>query len=362
MVAYCIKEKMKLLIDIGHPAHVHLFKYFAWQMQDRGHNVFFTSRDKEFTKQLLSDYNFIYDIVSKNKSNLFLKFINVFKIVFRIALVMYKYKPDVTLSHGSFYLAFVAFLFNKPHISFENNGNIEQVILYKPFTNVIITSQVLQKNYRSKQIRINFNHEIVYLMKKYFTPNQKVFSFLKLNPGEKFIFIRLVSWAASHDIGIKKINHNKLYNYIFELSKITKIFISSETEIPEILKEFEISIPPSLIHDVLYYSKLYLGEGATMASEASCLGTPSVYINPIKREYLTELQDYGLLFQSTDLDEVKEKVKVILNNNNNAMIGRLESFLVDKIDVTSFLVWFVEEYPKSFKIMKENSDYQYNFK
>jgi len=36
--------------------------------------------------------------------------------------------------------------------------------------------------------------------------------------------------------------------------------------------------------------------------------------------------------------------------------------LLDKIDVTAFLVWFVEYYPKSAKIMKENPDYQYNFR
>jgi hypothetical protein len=39
-----------------------------------------------------------------------------------------------------------------------------------------------------------------------------------------------------------------------------------------------------------------------------------------------------------------------------------EIMLKDKIDVTAFLVWFVENYPESKEIMKENSDYQYNFK
>ena len=36
--------------------------------------------------------------------------------------------------------------------------------------------------------------------------------------------------------------------------------------------------------------------------------------------------------------------------------------LADKIDVTAFLVWFVENYPQSFQIMKENPDYQLRFK
>lgn len=33
-----------------------------------------------------------------------------------------------------------------------------------------------------------------------------------------------------------------------------------------------------------------------------------------------------------------------------------------KIDVTAFMVWFVENYPQSAKIMKENPNFQNRFK
>ena len=36
--------------------------------------------------------------------------------------------------------------------------------------------------------------------------------------------------------------------------------------------------------------------------------------------------------------------------------------LADKIDITSFMVWFIENYPNSSDIMKKNPEYQYNFK
>ncbi len=39
---------MRVLIDIGHPAHVHLFKHFAWETTKKGHDVTFTTREKEF--------------------------------------------------------------------------------------------------------------------------------------------------------------------------------------------------------------------------------------------------------------------------------------------------------------------------
>jgi len=36
--------------------------------------------------------------------------------------------------------------------------------------------------------------------------------------------------------------------------------------------------------------------------------------------------------------------------------------LSEKIDVTAFLVWFVENWPESFKTMMENPGYQERFK
>ena len=42
--------------------------------------------------------------------------------------------------------------------------------------------------------------------------------------------------------------------------------------------------------------------------------------------------------------------------------NRRENMLNDKIDVTAFFTWFIENYPQSAQIMRENPDYQYKFK
>ena len=41
---------------------------------------------------------------------------------------------------------------------------------------------------------------------------------------------------------------------------------------------------------------------------------------------------------------------------------RRDEMIKKSIDVTSFMVWFVENYPESVKIMKENPEYQERFK
>ena len=44
------------------------------------------------------------------------------------------------------------------------------------------------------------------------------------------------------------------------------------------------------------------------------------------------------------------------------MEKRRQKLLDDKINLTSFMVWYIENFPESFKEMKENPDVQYNFK
>lgn len=49
---------MRLLVDIGHPAHVHLFKNFMWEMERKGHEVLITATEKDIALKLLDNYGF----------------------------------------------------------------------------------------------------------------------------------------------------------------------------------------------------------------------------------------------------------------------------------------------------------------
>jgi predicted glycosyltransferase len=51
---------MRIVVDIGHPAHVHLFKNFVWEMQKRGHEILITASKKEVSLRLLDAYGFDY--------------------------------------------------------------------------------------------------------------------------------------------------------------------------------------------------------------------------------------------------------------------------------------------------------------
>jgi len=60
---------------------------------------------------------------------------------------------------------------------------------------------------------------------------------------------------------------------------------------------------------------------------------------------------------------LKKALELIQTSNLKQNHQKLkEKILSGKIDVTSFMVWFIENYPNSVKVMKENSDYQIRFK
>jgi len=81
-----------------------------------------------------------------------------------------------------------------------------------------------------------------------------------------------------------------------------------------------------------------------------------------------EEKKYGLVFNYTasEIDQERsiEKGIELLKRPDlkNEWKEKRERMLADKIDVTAFLIWFVENYPGSAEIMKEDPNYQYKFK
>ena len=131
---------MNILIDIGHPAHVHMFHPFATEMQKRGHKVLFTCRDKEFEVKLLTKYGLDFINFGKKSKSTIGKIFDLIKFDYKEWRVALKFKPDVFLSHGSITASHVAWLMGKPSIAFEDTFNMEQIRLWEPFVSVILTS------------------------------------------------------------------------------------------------------------------------------------------------------------------------------------------------------------------------------
>ncbi len=334
---------MRVLIDIGHPAHVHIFKNFAKWAEENGGKVLFTCRDKEFEIELLKSFHFSYVNFGKKYKTLAGKIFGLVKFDLLETLTALKFKPDLFLSAGSMYAAHTASLLRKPHFCFEDTFNMEQVKLYLPFTQkIFVSSAGYPKNLpKEKLVVYDGYHELAYLHPNYFQPNEAISKELGIRKDEKFILVRFVSWNATHDRGQSGIKEKE--KIVLELSKNYKVFISSEGELPKFLEQYRLKIAPNKIHDVMAYASLFIGEGATMASECAMLGTPAIYINSLEAYTIKEQEQFGLVFHLKDGKNIVQKANEILNLPKEEFIKRRDKMLAQKIDVTKFLIDFIKQ-------------------
>ena len=361
---------MKIVCDIGHPAHVHLFKNALWELERRGHEYLVTTRDKDVALQLLGAYDMPYVSFGRHYNRISGKVYGMLKFDSMLYKVAKKFRPDVFISHGSIYAAHVSTLIGKYHISMEDTENsYEQIRLYKPFTKAILTSTCFQMDLGKKQFRYAGYHELAYLHPNYFKPDQTILDILGVKENDKYVVIRFVSWEASHDITHKGISLENKIRAVKEFSKYARVFITSEGELPDELRAYQIKISPERMHDVLYYATLLYGESATMASECAVFGTPAIYLDDDGRGYTDEEEKkYGLVFNFTEsLKDQERSIKqaiVLLKQPDvkQKYIEKKKKLLNDKIDVTAFLVWFLENYPESSIIMKHRPDYHLRFR
>ena len=357
-------KHMNVLIDIGHPAHVHLFRNFANELVRKGHSVLFSVRKKESNIELLQNYGFKYFQYGYSDTNVLLKILSVIKKNIALAKIFRHFQPNITISHGSFYLSQVSWYYNIPNITLEDTGNLEQVWLYLPFTRVVLTPKSYHRNHGRKQITYSGFHELAYLHPKRFNPaNVKLLKGSEV-ASKPVILIRLVSWSASHDLGHRGLNKNLLKLIVESFDKRAFIMISSEKELDDEFLKYKLNIQPHKIHEILANLTLYIGEGATMASECAVLGVPAIYINTLQAGTINGFEQANLLFHLIDETSVLKKIEEILITENSQIIYKslANKFLYDKIDLTGFLVWFVENYPESVSTMKANPESQTQFK
>jgi predicted glycosyltransferase len=356
---------VKILIDIGHPAHVHYFRNFIRLMTEKGHEFCITARDKEVTFILLNSYKIPFTSRGKGGNGVAGKLLYLLKGDLRVWSAARKFKPDIFLSFASPYAAHAAFLMRKPHIALDDTeaAGLGQ-FFYLPFTETKLNPSSFKKTFKRNQIRFDSFMELSSLHTNYFKPDVKVLDELGINETEPFILLRFVSWGANHDFGQKGLSSEDKEVLINNLKKRFRILISSEKELPEDFKKYKIRIAPEKIHHVMAFASLFIGEGATMASECAMLGTPAIYVNSITAGTLEEQEKYGVLFGFRSSAGVLEKAFEILSvpNHKEAFSVRQKKILNEKIDITAFLIWFVENYPASLETMKTNNDFQYTFR
>jgi len=360
---------MKILIDMGHPAHVHLFKNFIWEMEKRGHEIKVTARDKDVTRQLLEAYRIPYELVGKPLPGKFSLFREWIYRTFRIVNIGRKFNADLYMGVLNPATACSAWINRKISLTFNDTEHAKFAKrITVPFTYHVLTPKCYLENIGKKQIRYDGYHELAYLHPTRFTANPAVLEEMGLTSEDPYIIMRFVSWKASHDVGQHGISLDTKRKAIREFEKYGRVLITSEKPLPNEFENYRISVPPEKMHDLLYYATLLYGESATMASECAVLGTHAIFCDFAGRGYTDEEENrydlvYNFMLDEKNQEKSIEKAIELLNNSDIKDIGRQKQvdLLRDKIDVTAFIVWFIEDYPESIDVMKNNPEIQQQF-
>jgi len=361
---------MKILFEIGHPAHVHLFRHVIRNLEAKGHKIKIAVREREdMVVPLLDHYGFEYELMYPNAKGMLRKALTMLKNDFALLKIARRFGAEIFVSMASPYSAHVSYILRKPHICLTDTEDAGlQLKLMVPFTESILTPDCFLRDFpEKKHIRYPGYHELAYLHPHWFKPDPSILEHLGVKKDEKYVIMRFSAWDAAHDLGQYgfRTDEERLA-LVKELEKYAKVFISSEIPLKGELEKRRIKIPIHRIHDALYYASLYVGDGHKMAAESGMLGTPSILLSTRwdgTGNFRDFVEKYGIVEAFKDIKSVKKEAITILKNGRGEKEKwrhRSREMLKEKIDFTAFLIYFIENYPESHKSYMEEGNVLFN--
>jgi uncharacterized protein len=142
---------MRILIAIGHPAHVHFFKNFILQCQQNDHQVRIVARDKEVTIDLIRKYGFDYDLFAPHKKHLVEKMLEipVNDLIFYRAFK--KFRPTMLMGINDYSAAHIGTLTGTPSVIFTDTEGVRfNDPLTFPFASCLCTPSSFLKSLGKK--------------------------------------------------------------------------------------------------------------------------------------------------------------------------------------------------------------------
>jgi len=351
---------LNYLFIINTEGQVHTWKNIIRDLVCKNSIVTIFARDYGRTLELLAEEGFKYKSFKPIKSKKF-KALDIFKHIFFGSRARFTTKPDFILGFGVD-ASIMAKVAGSKSIIFTDSEPVGiQNKLVRMLADCIITPQKFTVDLGKKHIKIPTYKELAYLHPNHFMPDESIIEELGLKQGQKYAILRFNAFDAVHDIGRKGFTLKDKHLLVEKLKQYVTVFISSEVELPEKLKKYEMPVSYKRIHSVLFYSDLLVTDTQTMATEAVILGTPTVrcnnFVGPDDMSNFIELENnYGLMYCfNNSIQAIEKAVELIQQPGLKSMWQKKrEKLLEEKIDLTEFMVDFIERWPQSFKELQQH--------
>jgi predicted glycosyltransferase len=350
---------MRLLFDILHPTHVHIFKNLLRELTSRGHAVHVTMREKDVAKALLDEYGIPYESLSRQRAGLGLG-VEFVERGARLWRSISRFRPDFLVGCMGPSIASVGRLRrtlagdrSRIVVFYDTEmASLTNSFVY-PLADYVCTADCYQSAVRGNHLTYPSYQQLAYLHPNRFTPDPDVVRSVGVDPTSRYFLVRFVSYQSSHDVGVRSISTDRKLALIQALSKLGRVLVSSEKPLTGELAQYALELPASSMHHVLAFATLLVGESATMASEAACLGVTAVYISPHGRGYTDDQERrYGLVHNFTGARFSGDWLAhACLLAADEALAPRARAaraqLLAEKIDVTAWMLAFLQnEYDK----------------
>jgi hypothetical protein len=337
--------RLRVLLDVLHPAHVHFFRHAIAELEGRGCELLVTARDKDLTLALLEALHIRHRTISRSACTRLGLARELALRNLRLLTLVRRERPDVLASIGGISTAQVGFLTRTPNLVFYDTecASLSNRLSY-PFASQVITPDCYHGRPPRRHVRYAGYHELAYLHPRRFTPDAGLLTRSGIDPHTPFSVVRFVSRGALHDRARWSLGRAERSLLIRRLAEVGRVFVSTEaTAVSEPGGE-PIPLPAEAVHHLLAFASVYLGESATMASESAVLGTPAILIDPQGRGYTDELERrYELCtrYPPPDLGRAIAQARAVLAAelcDTPERQRRRRRLLADKIDVTGFVV------------------------
>lgn len=365
---------MYFIFVLNHPAHYHLFKNVIADLKFKNHDCEIFIRPKDVLQNLLDNDGMKYhkfSMYNRGKKGIIVSsLLGLAKKNIELINFIKKKKPDLLIG-TDWAITTVGKISGIPSIVFNEDDTIatpENKLFYRLADTLVLPDCCDQGLWGRKRVSYAGYHELAYLHSARFQFNPKLIENL-IDLDTPYIIIRLVKLTASHDIGKKGLGYTLLDEIIRLADNDHQILISFEGDYDSKYERFRFKFDPTLMHHFLAGAKMVIGDSQTMIAEAAVLGTPAIRFNDFvgKLGYLNELeQKYSLAFGFSTKEKERFLTKVndllMLENLKNIWLKKLSKLYEDKINVSDFFLWFLENYPHNLEIMKDNPDYQLKFR
>lgn len=363
----------RILFYLGHPAQYHFVKNTITRLKQDGNEVLVLIKTKDILEDLLNEEGMDYvNIQSQPRGQGKLSILKAsFQRTRKVLKQAKLFKADLLIGTDSS-IAQAAWLMRKPAITvleddYEVIRNLAKLTF--PYTDCVLVPTVCDVGpYEKKKIGYFGYMKLAYLHPNVFQPDKEILA--KYNIEENCVLIRLAKLSAHHDVGIRGLNVELVKTIIQKAEQSGRaVYITSESELDDSLRPYQLKIHYKDVHHVLAFTGMLVSDSQSMSVEAAMLGTPSLRFSDFagRISVLEELEhEYQLTFgiPSSDPQKLYEKMDDLLDvaDLRDLFRQRRQKMLSEKIDVTAFLTWFIENYPESKRIMSENGEYQWNFK